>query len=238
MAEIGTRGIWRQTSLQPMSPTGGDGVGQWASKPEPRHRRCPQSANEEDEVAISRQFQRRLDAARAGDPDACRWLWDTYAGAIRGFLRARGTPEPDEVVNDVFVAVFTSLERFEGGAAEFRSWLYRVARNKRVDAFRSRSRQPQPVDRPTGVEPHGDVEAEAIAALADAELHAVLAGLTADQRDVIILRFVADLSLEQVAAALDKPTGAVKALQHRALTHLRKKFSLNPYPELPVETMP
>lgn len=189
-------------------------------------------------MAFTRHFQRHLKAARAGDRDACRWMWDTYAGAIRGFLQARGTPDADEVVNDVFLAAFGNLDRFEGGESEFRAWLYRIARNKRADLFRARSRQPRPVDHTLGVAPSGDVEAEAIAQLADAELRMVLADLTPDQRDVIVLRFVNDLSLEQVAAIVEKPTGAVKALQHRALTQLRKKFSPEPYLAKHPETMP
>lgn len=191
-----------------------------------------------DHMAVARHFRRQLDAARAGDRDACRWLWDTYAGPIRGFLQARGTPDVDEVVNDVFLAAFTSLDRFEGGEPELRAWLFRVARHKRADMFRARLRQPGAVALTAGAEPSSDVEAEAIERLADAELRMVLSELTPDQRDVIVLRFIADLSLDQVAAVVGRPTGAVKALQHRALVQLRKKFSRDPYPDRLPQTMP
>jgi len=178
-----------------------------------------------------RRFKRRFEAAAAGDPSSCRWLWDHYAGPITGFLRARGTPDADEVVNDVFLAAFSGLARFDGDESDFRAWLYRIARNKRVDAIRRKGRRPvvfsSDDDLPGG---DGSAESEAIAALEDAELRAVLDVLTPDQRDVIILRFVSDLSLEQTATAVDKPIGAVKSLQHRGLEQLRGRYSQQPYP--------
>lgn len=175
-------------------------------------------------------FVGRLDAARGGDPYACRWVWDRYAGQIRAFLLARGTPDADEVVNDVFVAAFTGVGGFVGGEPEFRAWLYRVARNKRVDAIRAHERRPTPTDSPSRLSStQPDAESEAVAAVVDEEVRDVLASLTPDQRDVVVLRFLADLTLEQTAMALDKPVGAVKSLQHRAIDQLRKKFVDCPY---------
>lgn len=134
----------------------------------------------------------------------------------------------------MFAAAFDTLYRFEGSEVEFRAWLFAIARNKRIDQLRRQARRPAgtPLD-------DGDpalvaaIEDAALQAVDDRELFGVLELLTSDQRDVIVLRFVIDLSLEQTAVALDKPVGAVKALQHRALDRLRKKFPDNPYPNRP-----
>lgn len=176
-------------------------------------------------------FDETLRAARRGDGRACRRIWADHAPAVTGFLRARGTVEIDEVVNDTFVAAFRSLGTFEGDEVALRAWLIGIARHKRADAFRAVARR---TDR-EGVESElrsvgGDAEEDAVAALADAELRTVLADLTPEQRDVVVLRFVSDLSLEQTAAALGRPVGAIKALQHRALRQLRKRFAADPYP--------
>ncbi len=200
---------------------------------------------DQDPNVRDRRFRRRLDAAAAGDPSACRWLWDRYAGQITGFLVARGTPDHDEVVNDVFLAAFGGLGRFEGGEADFRAWIHRIARNKRVDAIRRTGRRPvvfsadedAAAAQARDTSEDGSAESEAIAVLEDAELRAVLDALTPDQRDVIVLRFIADLSLEQTAVVLDKPVGAVKSLQHRAVDQLRGKFSAHPYPPSLAATM-
>ncbi len=68
----------------------------------------------------------------------------------------------------------------------------------------------------------GDVEVDAMDLLSDHQLRALLDELSPDQRDVVLLRIVADLSIEDVATALGKRRGAVKSLQHRALATLRR----------------
>lgn len=174
-----------------------------------------------------RNFERALRAARGDDQRALARLWDAHAGEIRGFLHARGTPDADEVVNDVFLAAFGQLERFDGGPAEFRGWLFAIARNKRVDAIRRAQRRPSVAGDPADERADDGVEA---VAFADEYVERLLAPLTPEQRDVVVLRFVLDLDLESTAAALDKPLTAVKALQHRALERLRREVHDDPYP--------
>ncbi len=177
------------------------------------------------------QFQGRLRAARDGDRVALRELWWSHAGPIRGFLLARGTPEVDEVVNDVFIAAFEQLDRFSGSPTEFQAWLFAIARNKRIDQLRRQGRRPATTTlEDTNLASVEGVEDQAVRTVGDAELLAVLGALTADQRDVIVLRFITDLSLEQTAVVLGKRVGAVKALQRRAIGQLRKKFPDTPYP--------
>jgi RNA polymerase sigma-70 factor (ECF subfamily) len=68
----------------------------------------------------------------------------------------------------------------------------------------------------------GDVESEALDKLALAEMIDLLAPLTDDQRDVVALRLIADLSLEETADVMGKGVGAIKALQRRAVGNLKK----------------
>jgi RNA polymerase sigma-70 factor (ECF subfamily) len=72
--------------------------------------------------------------------------------------------------------------------------------------------------------PTGNTEVDAIAALSGDRVNELLASLSPDQRDVLLLRVIADLSIEDVAAALGKRQGAIKALQHRALASLRRQL--------------
>ncbi len=170
-------------------------------------------------------FAALVTAAQAGDHSACATLYTQTAGELLGFLRARGTPEPEEVVNDVFVAAFSGLAGFAGDEHGFRAWIFQIARHKRVDALRRLGRSPDtaPLGKHGESSVGGDVEAEAIGLLADHALRALLEPLTPDQRDVLLLRVVADLSLAQTAAVLNKRVGAVKAMQHRALEQLRRR---------------
>jgi RNA polymerase sigma-70 factor (ECF subfamily) len=104
----------------------------------------------------------------------------------------------------------------------FLSWLYRIAYARVVDHYREQRRRQEvalfetvPADDPP---PSQRVEAEAES---DAAID-LLAQLTDDQQDVLILRFIGELSLAEVAETLGKTVGAIKALQHRALASLAR----------------
>jgi RNA polymerase sigma factor (sigma-70 family) len=174
-------------------------------------------------VAVA--FDQALAGALACAPWACRWLYDSYAGRVFGYLRAHGTGEPEDLTSEVFLRVFDRLEQFSGDEMQFRSWLFTIAYRILVDDARRRRRRPTTVALAPLVDsvPAGDVEREALANLGSDWADAMLQSLPPDQRDVLALRVIADLPLEQVALILDKRVGAVKALQHRALASLRRR---------------
>jgi RNA polymerase sigma-70 factor (ECF subfamily) len=170
-------------------------------------------------------FVALLDAAQNSSGWAFEQLFHTYAPKVRGYLRARGAAEPDELTNDVFVAVFRSLSRFTGDEAAFRSWLFTIARNRLVDERRRRARRVETVAEDiTGfIEVSGgDVETEALANLGDEWAAGVLVQLAPDQRDVLLLRIIADLTIDQIAQLLGKRPGAVKSLQRRGLAAVKR----------------
>ncbi len=142
------------------------------------------------------------------------------APAVLGYLRARRAPDPEDVLGEVFLQVSRDLDRFRGDATDLRRWVFTIAHNRMTDAFRRRSRRPQVVDRepPMTVAPPDPVPV-------DAELIAALQQLGEDQREVVVLRFVADLSLDDVAAITGRNVNAVKAMQHRALANLRRALT-------------
>lgn len=160
-------------------------------------------------------------AARAGGSWAFAALWEELSPVVFGYVRARGAAEPEDVTSEVFLAAFARIGSFAGDGRAFRSWLFTIAHHKAVDAVRRPAR-----DVPAGVlddgRTTGSAEDEALARLGDANARRLLAVLTDDQRDVLLLRVIGDLSLEETAAVLGRPLGAVKSLQHRALGRLRK----------------
>lgn len=164
-------------------------------------------------------------AARAGARWACTDLWTAYAPAVAAFLRARGSHEPDDLTSEVFLSVFDRLDTFEGGEAEFRSFVFTIAYRRLTDELRRRGRRGghEPFDAESDPRQVPSAEHEALRNLGDAAALELLDGLSRDQRDVMVLRVVADLTVEQVAEVLGKRPGAVKALQRRALETLRKK---------------
>ncbi|MFV0308724.1 MAG: RNA polymerase sigma factor [Desertimonas sp.] len=173
--------------------------------------------------AVDQQIAGHLDAARAGDSDAFTAIYHALAGKVAGFVRGRGVRDVDDVVNEVFLGVFRNFDTFEGDASAFRSWLFTIARYKATDAIRAAVRTPTAGAAELPDASGGDVEVDAMAHLGD-ETVAMLDLLTDEQREVVLLRIIADLSLAQVAEITDRPLGAVKSIQHRALASLRRQL--------------
>jgi RNA polymerase sigma-70 factor (ECF subfamily) len=164
-----------------------------------------------------------LPAAQVGQAWALRVVYDELAPRVHAYLRSRGAAEPEDLTSEVFLAVFPRLATVTGGAAGLRTLVFSVAHARLVDDVRRRARR----DPSVPYEPERDVrsapssEDEALEQLATERVRALLAVLPDDQRDVLMLRLVSDLSVEQVAEALGRSPGAVKQLQRRALLALR-----------------
>lgn len=164
-----------------------------------------------------------LERARAGSDVAFEAIFHELAPAVAGYLRLNGVSEVDELTNEVFAQVHRGLSGFTGDWAGFRSWVFTIAHHRMVDdARRARRRPPVAMAEVSEEAATGDVESEALDALSDERLHRLLSILSNDQRQVLLLRIVADLPLEEAADALGKTVGAVKSLQHRALASLRR----------------
>lgn len=173
-------------------------------------------------VTIGLPFPDILAAAQAGAGWARTRLYEATAPAVAGYVRAQGIADPSDVTSDVFVAVLTGLPSFRGDEAQFRRWVFTIAYRKVADVWRAKSRLGPVAASPPAVAPAA--EDVALDRLSGERATQLLAQLTDEQRQVVALRVIADLSLEDVAHLLGKPVGAVKALQHRALATLRRNF--------------
>lgn len=177
-------------------------------------------------LPIEDQFTITLTAARANAGWAFEWLFHTFAPRVHGYLRSHGVTEPDEVTNDVFLAVFRSLDRFAGDEQAFRAWTFTIARNRLVDEYRRQARRVRTVPGEDMVEypehAGGDVEAEALTNIGSEWAVDLIRRLAPDQRDVLLLRILADLTIDQIADVVGKRPGAVKALQRRGLAAAKR----------------
>lgn len=168
-----------------------------------------------------------LGAAKSG----AEWAWDRIyrelAPRVRGYLVSLGSEDPDDLLGEVWLQVARNINSFTGDEAGFRSWVFMIAHHRMIDEYRRRTRQPQKVvPDEFGEGWAGTVESAEEAALTKVEMSEVLRmldQLTDEQRDVLALRVIGDLTVEQVAEIVGKKPGAVKALQRRALRALRKK---------------
>jgi RNA polymerase sigma factor (sigma-70 family) len=158
-------------------------------------------------------------------------VYQAYAGPVLGYLTAKGVSDPEAVTQDVFLAVLPRLDDLSGGADGLRTFVFSVAHARMVDEHRRQSRTPEQHE----FEPERDTresvsaESEAMDRLAPQELLRLLDHLGGDQREVLALRIVAGLTVEQVADIMGKSAGAVKQLQRRALITLREHSVVKEY---------
>jgi RNA polymerase sigma-70 factor (ECF subfamily) len=171
-----------------------------ATVPAPRLRR----AGDEREVRIL------VERARGGDDDAMRALYVRFAGGVHVYV-ARIVPQRDaeDVTQQVFAKLLTDLDRYRPCEAPFSAWVLRVARNQAIDHVRRGRLVPcEEVRGPNDVA--DDAARECASSLWEA-----LAGLTADQRNVLILRHLVGLSPAEIAARLGRTVRSVHCLHHR-----------------------
>lgn len=175
-------------------------------------------------------FDSLLVAAQEG----AEWAWDRlYRGLaprVRGYLVSQGAHDPDDLLGEVWLQVARNIGTFSGDEANFRSWVFMVAHNRVIDDRRARGRRPVDVVDPEASDDWagatGSAEEAAMEGIETEEVLRVLATLPDDQRSVVAMRVLGDLTVDQVAQAIGKTPGAVKALQRRALRKMRKKVEM------------
>jgi RNA polymerase sigma factor (sigma-70 family) len=172
-------------------------------------------------------FTPLLESARAGDESAWAEIYRDLAPVVLGYLRGSNAPDPDNVLGETFLQVARDAGAFEGDYQRFRGWVFAIAHHRLIDARRHSARRPidfvaeppEPVSAPVD-----EVAEQALARISSEEVDRVLATLSADQRAVLLLRIIGDLSLEHVAHILGKRTGAVKQLQRRGLAAVKREL--------------
>ena len=171
-------------------------------------------------------FDDVLVAAQAGAPWAFEVLYRDLSPSVTGYLRLHGAAEPDDLASETFLGVFTGLGGFRGDEHALRAWVFTIAHRRLVDDWRRRSRRPQLADDAGDLAEHlgGDVEDDVLVRVGADTVRSLCGLLPDDQRAVLLLRILADLTIEQVADAMGRSVPSVKALQRRGLKALRAEL--------------
>ncbi len=174
---------------------------------------------------IPDQVYRQLLVVRcqAGDPDAFAELIALYQPRLRYFLRKMlsDAGRVDDLLQDVWLDVFRGVARLTRPAA-FPAWLYRIARDR---VYRSLRRREPPSCSLDGLDPADESAGEDEWSAEDAaEVHAALDQLSPDHREVLLLRFMEEMSYDDMARVLGCPLGTVRSRLHHAKRALRGVF--------------
>ena len=163
--------------------------------------------------------------AKAGDEAAFTQIYERYAMAIYRYVYFRlGEPElAEDIQAEVFLRMLEGIHRYEDRGWPISAWLYRIARDRTIDMMRRRRKRPQMPLESWGGSCDGP-EHSVGEQLEYEELTRTLQDLTDDQRRVIQMRFMANMSIQEVAQQLGRTEGSVKALQHRGLQSLARRM--------------
>jgi RNA polymerase sigma-70 factor (ECF subfamily) len=163
--------------------------------------------------------------AQQGDAEAYATLYERFDKKIQSYLRyhlTHGGEAAEDLAADVFMRAWTKLSSYQSSGGTFSAWLYRIAHNRLIDYVRAqRKRVGLSLDECGNLaDPAAETGMET--ALTHEQLAGALAGLTAEQRTVIVHRFLRDRSLADTGRLMDKSEDAVKQLQVRALRSMRR----------------
>ncbi len=154
-------------------------------------------------------------------------IYDAYAPRVRRFLRHQPIDADlaEDLLQRTFVKMIEALPRYDERGLPFGAWVFRIARNALIDHWRTAHPAVSldlALDRPAeGGDPADAAEREDD----QARLRVALDTLPAEQREVLIWRFFAELSPAETAILMGRTNGAVRILQHRALTNLRSQLA-------------
>ncbi|HWF16141.1 MAG TPA: RNA polymerase sigma factor [Acidimicrobiales bacterium] len=168
-----------------------------------------------------------LDEARQGEEVGVAALFRAFNPGLVRYLRHHALGVEEDLASEVWAAAATLLPDFEGDAHAFRALLFTLARRRTIDHYRRSGRALAVVELNEIHEPadRADLETAVVSNLSAQEaIEALVKGLPTTQAEVILLRVVGDLSVDEVAKILGRSPGSVRVLQHRAVQRLAKKF--------------
>ena len=176
---------------------------------------------------IGPEFPVVLGAAARGDEDAFGRLWRDLQPRLLRYFRVVSPAAAEDLASETWLGVVRGLDRFEGNEPAFQAWVFTIARHEVLD-WRRRA-----AGRPTGALPEralaeraapDDPAADAVEGFSTRAALAMLAILPADQAEAIVLRVVAGLGVDRVAAIMGKRPGTVRVLTHRGLRRLAERL--------------
>ncbi len=177
----------------------------------------------ENEVEIIRQAQQ-------GNPEYFGLLYDHYSAPIYRFvfLKVSNKMETEDLVHEIFLSAWKNIDDYDHLGFPFSSWLYRIARHRIIDYYRTRKVN-LAIDTvgEENFQINNPIEKQIDQELGLNKIKVALKELNEDQQTVLIMRFVEDLSYSEIAAALNKNEGAIRLIQHRAIQNLKKIIQSN-----------
>lgn len=175
----------------------------------------------------STELEELLNNAKAGDGKAFTLIWQNLNPRLSKYVASQSygaNVDSEGITSETWISVAKDISKFKGDFNQFKGWIYKIARNRIVDAVRKQNRQ---------VKSGGDItefEFEDSKSKIDSliesdesvkEIVSAINRLPKAQAEVIMLRIVADMEVADVSKILDKSENTIRVLSHRGLETLR-----------------
>ena len=165
--------------------------------------------------------------AKKGNKEAFGLLYDYYLPKIYRyiFLKVSNEQEAEDLTHEVFFSAWRNMRGYKDEGFPFSSWLYRIAKNAVIDSYRTAKNNISLSK--TGEDDFKVIDRSGENLDMDFQLEKIkktIPLLRQDYQDVIIMRFVEDLSHEEIAGSMGKSEGAIRLIQHRALKELKDLY--------------
>ena len=160
-----------------------------------------------------------------GDRDAFRHLVERYKDTLYGtaFLMTGDRTAAEDHVQEAFLSAWRGIRRFQRGRP-FKPWVVRVLVNAVVSHRRRRSPSTAPLEEAEQTKDPSDVVESMMAGTRHETVRGALSRLSPEHRQVVVLRYFADMTVPEVAQSVGVREGTVKSRLHRALGRLREEL--------------
>jgi RNA polymerase sigma-70 factor, ECF subfamily len=176
---------------------------------------------------IGPEFPAVLRAASLGDESAFGRLWHDLQPRLLRYFMVAAPAAAEDLASETWLGVVRGMDRFQGNEPAFRAWVFTIARHELLDWRRRGARRVTEDTPATGVVERAapdDPAATAVEGFSTRAALALIATLPPDQAEAVMLRVVAGLDVDRVAAVMGKRPGTIRVLTHRGLRRLAKRL--------------
>lgn len=176
------------------------------------------------------QEKKYIEKAQKGDKEAFGLLYDHYLPPIFRFIsfKTSSKDEAEDLTHEVFMSAWKNIGNYKYEGFPFSSWLYQIAKNQVIDSYRT-AKKNLSLDAPEAIliKTNSVTEEKLDETMELNRVRDIISTLKPIHQEVILMRFVEELSHEEIADNLKKSPGAVRLIQHRALKELKSLYEKN-----------
>jgi RNA polymerase sigma-70 factor (ECF subfamily) len=176
-----------------------------------------------------------IESAKQGNDQGIVTLFRSFNPQLLRFLKNQAPNQYEDIASETWLAIAKGIANFNGNPHDFRSWMFSIARRKLVDHYRTAGKSKIAFEnlrtRFSQEQSLNEADSSSEAAIsnlsAESAIEELVNQLPPHHAEVLLLRILGELSVEEVAKIVEKSPEAVRVIQYRALNSLSKKFKRN-----------